>query len=81
MTNSSFGRRAALIAGAGLLAAPRLAHAVWPERPVRIIVAFPPGSSTDVIARALAAKLESLLGQAVPVENRGGAGAISAPRR
>jgi tripartite-type tricarboxylate transporter receptor subunit TctC len=74
MKNSPIGRRAALFAATGLLAAPRLAHAAWPERPVRIIVAFPPGSSTDVVARALAAKLETLLGQAVPVENRGGAG-------
>ena len=74
MTKHLWGRRAALIAAGAVLAAPRLARAAWPERPVRIIVAFPPGSSTDVVARALAAKLETLLGQAVPVENRGGAG-------
>ena len=74
MTKQLWGRRAALIAGGALLAAPRLARAAWPERPIRIIVAFPPGSSTDVVARALAARLESLLGQSVPVENRGGAG-------
>jgi tripartite-type tricarboxylate transporter receptor subunit TctC len=74
MTKHLLGRRAALITGAALLAAPRLARAAWPERPVRIIVAFPPGSSTDVVARALAMRLETLLGHAVPVENRGGAG-------
>ena len=81
MTEHLLGRRAALIAGGAFLAAPRVARAAWPERPIRIIVAFPPGSSTDVVARALAARLEALLGQSVPVENRGGAGAISARRR
>ncbi len=74
MTTTLLRRRAALITGAALLATPRLARAAWPERPVRIIVAFPPGSSTDVVARALAMRLETLLGHAVPVENRGGAG-------
>ncbi len=67
-------RRATVAAAIGALAVPRLAHAAWPERPVRIIVAFPPGSSTDVVARALAQKLGELLGQSVVVENRGGAG-------
>jgi tripartite-type tricarboxylate transporter receptor subunit TctC len=39
-------------------AAPRLAQAAWPDRPVRIIVAFPPGSSTDVLCRALGQALK-----------------------
>ena len=74
MTKYLWGRRAALIAGGTHLATPRLARAAWPERPVRIMAAFPPGSSTDVVARALAMKLQTLLGHAVPAENRGGAG-------
>jgi tripartite-type tricarboxylate transporter receptor subunit TctC len=46
----------------------------WPQRPVRFLVPFPPGGSTDVAARALADKVANGLGQQVVVENRGGGG-------
>ena len=46
----------------------------WPQRPVRFLVPFPPGGSTDVAARALAEKVAVGLGQQVVVENRGGGG-------
>jgi tripartite-type tricarboxylate transporter receptor subunit TctC len=48
----------------------------YPERPVRFIVAFPPGASTDIVARAVGPKLTEMWGQNVIVENRGGAGGM-----
>ena len=46
----------------------------WPGAPVRYIVPFPPGGSTDVISRQPAEKLRERLGQPVVIENIGGAG-------
>jgi tripartite-type tricarboxylate transporter receptor subunit TctC len=46
----------------------------YPDRPIRLIVPFPPGGSTDVMARIFAQKLGDRLGQRVYIDNRGGAG-------
>ena len=66
-------RRAGMLAG-GLLALPRLAIAqAWPGRPIRLVVGFAPGGSTDAVARIVAAQLTASLGKPVVVETRTGA--------
>ncbi|MBV8032372.1 MAG: tripartite tricarboxylate transporter substrate binding protein [Betaproteobacteria bacterium] len=63
-----------LLAAALCLAAGAALAQGYPSKPLRLIVSFPPGGSSDFVARAVAAKISDRLGQQVLVENRGGAG-------
>src|SRR5216683_77706 len=70
-------RRNFLIGSGAVVAAlsSRAARAqAWPARNITLVVAFPPGGTNDIFARAIADKLGAALGVAVIVDNRGGAG-------
>jgi tripartite-type tricarboxylate transporter receptor subunit TctC len=69
----SIRRRLVLAAAVAAVALPLPAFAAYPEKPVTIVVPFPPGGSTDMIARTLGAKLQEKLGQTFIVDNRAGA--------
>ena len=67
------------LAAIGLVAAALLPTGAWakyPEKPIRLIVPFPAGGGTDVLARLAARNMSAVLGQEVIVDNRGGAGTI-----
>ena len=68
----AFTRRAV---AAALLAAPFIAHAAdFPSKPIRFIVPYAPGGTTDLVARTVGQKVSEKLGQPVLIDNRGGAG-------
>lgn len=62
--------------GLGLVSAllPLAAQAAWPERPIHLVVPYPPGSSPDLLARTIAEPLSQALKQAVVIDNKPGAG-------
>ena len=65
-----------LFAAALLLALVSPAAAEYPDKPIRLIIPFPPGGSNDVVGRLVANQLSEKLGQKVYVDNRGGAGGV-----
>ena len=71
------GRRNFLIRTSALAAVPSLARAqAWPTKPLRLVVPFTPGGTTDFVSRLVAAELARQLGQPVLVENKPGAGTV-----
>ena len=65
---------AALAALAGSATLPAMAQGAWPSKPVKIVVPFPAGGTTDILARAIAPELSKAFGHQFIVDNRGGAG-------
>ena len=63
----------ALLAAVAMLATPASAQD-YPNRPITLVVPFPPGGSTTIVARIVADKMSEALGQSIIVDNRGGAG-------
>ena len=59
-----------------LVIAPHAGVAAWPEKPIRIIIPWPPGGSTDIVGRQLAHELTPRFKQQVLIDNRAGAGSI-----
>jgi tripartite-type tricarboxylate transporter receptor subunit TctC len=75
MAGDDLTRRGVLAAlGGAAFTGAATAQSAWPDRPVRVMVPYPPAGGADTTARIIYAKLSEILGQQFAVENRGGAG-------
>ena len=73
-------KRRSLLAAPLVLATSRAVAETWPNRPIRVVVPFPPGGGTDIAGRLISSKLADLLGQPIVIDNRGGAGGMIGTR-
>ena len=73
-----FTRWCAMVCAVVGLAAPAQAQATYPDRPVRFVIAFPPGGATDTFFRVISPELATALGGSMVIENKGGAGGFIA---
>jgi tripartite-type tricarboxylate transporter receptor subunit TctC len=71
---TALSRRSVLLGAAAAACGPAFAQAGWPNKPVKIIIAYPAGGSSDTTARQIQDRLSKRLGQPVLIENRPGAG-------
>jgi tripartite-type tricarboxylate transporter receptor subunit TctC len=74
MRRRRFVMLATVAAGLLFFGVPALAQSNYPNKPIRLVVPFPPGGGTDILARVIGQKLSESLGQAVVVDNKPGAG-------
>ena len=76
MKNNRTTRRALMLGGAALIAAPAVRAQSFPSKPIKIVVPYSPGGGADTTARLIAPKLQELLGETVVIDNRPGAGGM-----
>src|SRR6188474_2712441 len=70
--------RCAVALAIGCAVAPAAIAQTWPDRPIRMLISFPPGGSSDAVGRIIQPGLEKRLGQPLVIENRPGAGGMIA---
>ncbi len=70
-------RKISAFLGLLMLCGAALAQQAYPNRPLRMVIPWPPGQATDLVGRVVAQKLSEVLGQPVVAENRAGAGGMT----